>query len=311
MSSCTGIVILQYGNADATIACIESVLKYNTAPVKLIVVDNGSPMREDIDAVVSFLNDCFDDPVDIVEKGYISDRKLSEVTLVLSDTNEGYARGNNIGLEIAYQDSDIENLLVLNNDVLFVEDIIPALVNDLNSLAACAIVSPLLYKKNLVDIDVNCGRKEMSFWFYFFRNIFVFRDNWFLFPKRHIDINPNTGIKRVKLISGSCMMCKKVLFQSIGSFDPGTFLYYEENILWDKIKKKGLWNYVDSNLKCIHLGASTITRKPSRKILQAAFDSEYYYVRYYRAFGSIKASLIRFSQVWVSLIFSFREWFRV
>lgn len=42
-----GIVILNYNNASATIACVESIIRYNTYPVKIIIVDNGSK-REDV-----------------------------------------------------------------------------------------------------------------------------------------------------------------------------------------------------------------------------------------------------------------------
>ena len=37
----TGIVILNFNNAAATIDCIRSIEKFNTAPVKYYVVDNG------------------------------------------------------------------------------------------------------------------------------------------------------------------------------------------------------------------------------------------------------------------------------
>ena len=38
----TAIIILNYNNPDATIACVESVERFNTAPVRYIIVDNGS-----------------------------------------------------------------------------------------------------------------------------------------------------------------------------------------------------------------------------------------------------------------------------
>ena len=38
----TALIILNFNNYEDTINCIESVEKYNTAPVKLIIVDNAS-----------------------------------------------------------------------------------------------------------------------------------------------------------------------------------------------------------------------------------------------------------------------------
>ena len=37
-----GIVILNYNNAGYTLDCIESILKFNTAAVTIVVVDNAS-----------------------------------------------------------------------------------------------------------------------------------------------------------------------------------------------------------------------------------------------------------------------------
>ena len=38
----TALIILNFNNYKDTINCIESVEKYNTAPIKLIIVDNAS-----------------------------------------------------------------------------------------------------------------------------------------------------------------------------------------------------------------------------------------------------------------------------
>lgn len=74
-------------------------------------------------------------------------KKLTYVTFLISKTNDGYAKGNNKGLKLADLDDDIENILILNNDVLFVQDIIPELINGLKNLNKAGIVSPVLYKK--------------------------------------------------------------------------------------------------------------------------------------------------------------------
>ena len=37
-----GIVILNYNNAGYTLNCIESILRFNTAPIRIVVVDNAS-----------------------------------------------------------------------------------------------------------------------------------------------------------------------------------------------------------------------------------------------------------------------------
>ena len=48
-----GIVILNYNNSSDTINCIESVLKYTTVPIKIVVVDNGS---NDVNSIIEISN---------------------------------------------------------------------------------------------------------------------------------------------------------------------------------------------------------------------------------------------------------------
>ena len=40
----------------------------------------------------------------------------------------------------------------------------------------------------------------------------------------------------IELPSGSCMMFNAEALRIIGGFDPNTFLYYEEDILYKKLK---------------------------------------------------------------------------
>ena len=73
------------------------------------------------------------------------------------------------------------------------------------------------------------------------------------------------------------MLVEKMLFQQIGSFDPHTFLYYEENILWAKVQRLGLSNYIDTTVSCIHLGAATTrTQKPNKFISECSIQRDVY-----------------------------------
>ena len=123
---CTGILILNYNNWEDTINCIMSVEKYNTAGIKYIVIDNGSTNKECIERINHFLLDTFGGDYKRVAPG----RKykcLPRASFCANPKNMGYAQGNNIGLDLAYEDEDIDEILVLNNDILFVQDIIPEL----------------------------------------------------------------------------------------------------------------------------------------------------------------------------------------
>lgn len=297
----TGIVILNYNNASDTINCINSVETVNTSAIKYIIVDNGSN-AECVEGLLSFFQDRFHGRFKIFsENDAIGDPTLPYLSFVCSKTNDGYARGNNKGLVLANQDDDISNILILNNDILFIADIIPGLVEKLETLKDAAIISPVLYKKDLSGIDPNCARKILTlkqrFIIYsllyidIFKIISKIRNSTYLLPEENSDLSVSNI--EIELPSGSCMLIKKSLFSAIDYFDPGTFLFYEEDILYSKIKNMHKKNYLDLHHKCIHLGASTTVKSPSAFILKCAIDSNLYYIKNYTGAKGIYILMMR------------------
>lgn len=281
----TSIIILNYNNSSDTINCIKSVLRYNTYPVKFIVVDNGSPNPDVIDELDDFLKEAFlDNYLRVDELSPMPSQKLPKATFLVSRNNDGYAVGNNKGLKLAYADSSIDKVLILNNDILFIEDFLPELSEKLKKLPDAAIVSPLLLKRDEKEIDYNCARLSVGIIEMIYQNIcYTFKKSTNIDLNRCILYKDPALLKeqsvQIDLPSGSCMLFSKKMFERIGSFDPGTFLYYEEDILYQKIKKEGLINYICPQLRCVHLGAAS-TKKV--KFSYASFlksrKSQQYYV---------------------------------
>lgn len=284
----TGIVILNYNNATDTINCVESVIKYNTAKIKIVIVDNGSPNHQAIDDISKYVSDKFVDSSLIVQEGELCESKnLPFVTYLISKDNPGYAEGNNKGLRLLYEDAEVDKVMILNNDILFIEDFIPRLADFLDKKPDAGIVCPLLLKKDQTSIDYNCARTNVNvqeltrvFWSYALGLIYN-NDR-----KHKILLNNPHAIENecleIELPSGSCMLTNKDYFKSIGGFDPNTFLYYEENILFEKIRKTGRKNYICPKLKCVHLGASTTNKQvKSYPFLAKSYESVRYYVNNY------------------------------
>lgn len=297
-----GIVILNYNNSIDTLNCIDSILKFNSYPVKIVVVDNGSTKPDVVNNISSGLNDRFKGNCAVIQEGTPMGM-LPTVTFLLCGKNEGYARGNNKGLELLYGDKEIEHVMILNSDILFVEDIIGRLVEDLREREDGAIVSPILYKKDMAGIDYTCARKLMSLKDLFLYYLLLGRDTCGILSrssrKRNLLIDKKLPLKdpliRIELPSGSCMLAEKNLFHQIGSFDPNTFLYNEENILWAKIKNIGRVNYLDTRYRCIHLGATTTTSKvPSAFILECSIESNHYYLKNYTNAGRLYLACMQF-----------------
>lgn len=283
----TALIILNYNGCADTLACVRSVLDHNSAPVKFVIVDNAS-RPEQRQALQEGLSDIFGERLHVAVPGETVLK--SDATLILNAENSGYARGNNVGLEAAYACEEVEYAMILNNDVLFVEDIIPQLITKLDSLPKCAIISPLLFKGvDLKEYDYNCARlgervtemigKNFLHYWRRFRKL----SSQQVYPHRYLlnNCTQTTGEIEIELPSGSCMLVRKSVMREIGSFDPNTFLYYEENILSAKIKSLGMKNYLSLDQRCVHLGAVTTSSSAGVYINKIRMASQRYYVHHY------------------------------
>ena len=282
----TGIIILNYNNSADTIQCIRSIEEHNTAPVKYLIVDNGS-RQENVDSIRSFLEDSFGDQLNMLEEGS-TPQSLTSVNFLASPSNDGYARGNNKGLAYAFADPDITDIVILNNDILFESDIIPVLMKEREKLDRPAILTPLLRNRN-GSVEMPCARRFPTNWqtilpFLLFKhdicNILSKSDR----KQRIFATNPElieADAFPIGMPSGAFMLIDKQLFQSIDGFDDGTFLYYEENILCKQLQGLGYKNYCIPTVYARHIGGAS-TGKISNLFLQKCnLESASYYLENY------------------------------
>lgn len=286
----TALIILNFNNYEDTVNCIESVEKYNTAPIKYIVVDNGSTKEGIITSLDEYFRKKFNNSYS--QFNFEEDRvpdKLPYLSFVISNTNDGYACGNNKGLKYAYADETIDKVMILNNDILFVQDIIPLLSRFLDEKEDCAIASPLLLKKDQIDVDYNCARLAPTVeqillpFLFFYQNVFglITKNTAKTQILRNFPEKVQEEYIPIELPSGSCMLLKKTLMEDVDGFDPHTFLFYEENILHEKLKRRGLQSFLLPRVRCVHLGASSTKKSVNSFILQAGINSSRYFLCQY------------------------------
>ena len=104
------IIILTYNNLDYTRQCVESVLEHtDRATYELILVDNASS-----DGTQAYLGELAENH--------------PNVRILLNEKNEGFARGNNLGAEMAQG----EAIVFLNNDTIVTRGWLPGLLNRLD-----------------------------------------------------------------------------------------------------------------------------------------------------------------------------------
>lgn len=96
-----GFVILHYKNYLETISCVEKLLGLrlnNTTGRHIIIVCNGSKNGSD----------------EIIEDRY---RNISNITVICSEENRGFARGNNLGFLYAKNRLHCDFIVMMNSDV--------------------------------------------------------------------------------------------------------------------------------------------------------------------------------------------------
>lgn len=115
------VIVLSFNNLELTRACVQSVLQRTGYPnLELILVDNGSS-----DGTQYYLRDL--------------EPEHPEIKVILSETNLGFAAGNNLGLGVATGDY----LVLLNNDTVVTDGWVLTLMRHLQRDPEIGIIGPV------------------------------------------------------------------------------------------------------------------------------------------------------------------------
>jgi GT2 family glycosyltransferase len=228
--SSIGIIILNYQTHEDTEQLVASLQKQTLAKeLFIVVVDNASPNNS-----YSYLK--------LLETQY------SNIVVLQTGANLGYAKGNNYGLQYIDEHIHPEYVAILNNDVNLPKDCFEKLGIRYSELDNPAVIAPIMTTPNgerMSPHRINTYFDDVIDQFYFFK----------LFPKRNkLKLRDNTGKKAMKvdLIPGSFMFVKFETFKKMGCFYPNTFLYVEERFVAVAAKKQGLKNYIVLDQEYIH-----------------------------------------------------------
>lgn len=195
------IIVLCYNNLEkCTKSCIESILKSkNKSAYELIVVDNAST----------------DKTVDWLKEKAVG---LNNIKIIANKYNEGFARGNNIGIKVATG----EYIIILNNDTIVTDFWIDNLCNPLKNETVGA-VGPLT---NCIDSlqEVKIPGLDIS--------------NWEQQSKQYLS-NNDQDLIYVKKLCFFCVAFKKEVLVKIGLLDEKFGLgNFEDDDLCMRISKK-------------------------------------------------------------------------
>jgi len=274
-------VLLNWCNADDTIACLKSLSLLKGEYPKVIVCDNAST-----DNSWKKL------------QNYVDNQDILDIRLVQTGSNLGFAAGNNVGLRIALSDPSMEFVWILNNDTEVAPDALNALLQYMVAHPKVGICgSTLLYldEPNLIQA---VGGKFNS---------------W-LGTSKHLlghhayseEVCTAIDSSAIDYVVGASMFVRRVLLEEIGLLGEEYFLYYEE-IDWAKRMKletpQWLVGYAPKSIVYHKEGGATGANDLAVKSYN--YLADYYFItsrlKFTHKFYPSRAVLIRISMLGVAL----------
>lgn len=210
------------------LASIESTNTYSN--IEIIVVDNGSQ--------TNMLPEW--------------KTKYPGITFIRSDSNLGFAGGNNIGVNEATG----EYLFFVNNDTEFTEGLVQSLVDQLDRHPEIGIVSPKIRYFDKPDTLQYAGYTPMNY--YTCRNATIGQ-----FEKDNGQYDDTTG--PTGYAHGAAMMVRREAIDKAGLMAENFFLYYEEMDWCDHIRKVGYQTWVEPRALIYHKESVTVGKASTLK----------------------------------------------
>jgi N-acetylglucosaminyl-diphospho-decaprenol L-rhamnosyltransferase len=233
-------VIVTYRSAQLTIKCLRSIHSERQSDglsVRVIVVDNASG----------------DAPA--IEDAIDANGWASWVTLISAPRNGGFAYGNNLGVQRAYETRPPDYVYILNPDTEVRAGAISALVRFLDAHPHVGIAGssyehpdgrewPIAFRFPTLLSELSYGLQTGVI-----ARLF----------RRWTVARPMSKIAQpTDWISGASMMIRPAVFDAIGGFDENYFLYFEETDFCHRARQAGFATWYVPESRVMHLmGQST------------------------------------------------------
>ena len=267
-----GIVILNYNSYKDTINLVKELQHQTLAhTLQIIVVDNASPNNsfEHLKPLENF---------------------FSNVTVIQTGANLGYAKGNNLGLKFLDEHIKPAFAAILNNDIILPNNCFEKLIEKYIILEKPAIIAPKQLdtnNKEFLHYRMNNFLNDCLNLFYFFRLFHM---------SNALKYKDTTGLKamKVEIIPGSFMFTSFKTFKEMGFFYPNTFLFVEERFIAIKAIQLNLHNYILLDETYIHAHSKTINTSFNHiEKFKLLYVSCLEFTRKCRKHGNFKASILK------------------
>ncbi|MCR8967472.1 glycosyltransferase [Streptococcus zalophi] len=247
-------LILHYIAKEETIKCINSLKEKDSNNIKIIVVDNASPNNSGEELVSLYKND-------------------SMVEVLLNSENSGFASGNNFGYNYIKENYNPDFIVTMNNDVEILTENFSTELNKAYTEEKFHILGP-----DVFSTTYNLHQSPKRLKNYFYEEIKALNNHFYRQSKQLFKIKLKSIIKSIsplrnfiyrhrngKLnidftkkyynvpLHGAFVVFSKDYFKKEEfAFHPGTFFYYEMEILDFICSQKGYKTIYYPNLKVLH-----------------------------------------------------------
>lgn len=262
MNSKLTFIILNYNTYEDTVLCIESIYRFSGISVdeiKIVIVDNAST----------------DDSVKKLKSNYAEN---DGIVVLKNNENLGFARGNNVGISYALKEYSPEFIVVLNSDTELIQEDFYQKVLEEYCKSKFALLGPLVingkgrcdnspYLEETLEqayatkkILLRTRRRIITNT----TNIhYIIRYFYFSIIKKKevMNIHGDYYKRLINVVPCGCFLVfSRDAFNYISGFDERTFLYYEEQILFQHLKKHGLTTVYTPNICIYHKEGSSSSR---------------------------------------------------
>ena len=142
------------------------------------------------------------------------------VTLVEIGWNSGFAHANNVGMKLALDNPDVDQIWLLNNDTIVLPDTLNELVQLAESDSRYALIGSTLVYYHHGDLVQAIGASY---------NLLTARVEQIANKTKISEIAPPEMIEpRIDFVVGASMFATRAFVESVGLLDDKYFLYFEE-----------------------------------------------------------------------------------
>lgn len=270
-----GFVILHYNTIEETRNCVQSLRdNLDTSSYEIVIVDNGSPDHSGEQLVREY-------------------EGKEDVHVLLNGKNLGFAGGNNIGYAYARDQLGCSFISVLNNDTVLLSKDYCRSITEEYGRSGFAVCGPRIILRDGSDNYIYPKMPDSRF---LEQELRSYRRTLYLM-RFHLD-HVETACKMIRnrmyrrqgkeipgsykayysfdgtaerhediLLHGCWLVFSPVYIRRFGTaFDPRTFLYREEEILWIRCRKNGFKTVYTPAVRIMHLeDAATNSIKRDRR----------------------------------------------